>query len=165
MVLRVLPSVDPDAEREDLVNPLFRVVVVVVFARDWFASRKAVGTLMFVSRNMNKLEVEEQNSSDPAVHHRVRLHVGVVEHSAHILGVHFYNQVSSSNNVYAKCAKSAEKSIKLNLGLRVATLALIPGNGSETRGPAPSIFTLLGKNPTYGAPRRVTARKTGRDDT
>jgi hypothetical protein len=34
----VLKGVDPDAEREDLVNPFFWVAFIVVFAGDWLAS-------------------------------------------------------------------------------------------------------------------------------
>lgn len=40
-VLRALPSVDPvtaDAEREDLIDSHFRVVVIITFIENWFAT-------------------------------------------------------------------------------------------------------------------------------
>ena len=45
----------------------------------------------------------------------------------HVLGIHF--SISNSNNMHMKCMKSAKKSIKLDLGLCIVTLVLIPGNG------------------------------------
>jgi len=46
--LHALPVVSPDAEGVDFVDPVFRVVVFVIFAGDGFVSREAVGALMLV---------------------------------------------------------------------------------------------------------------------
>jgi len=54
-----LPSVDPNAEGEDVVNPFFWVTIVIVFARYGFTPGEAIGALMLVCGNMNELKVEE----------------------------------------------------------------------------------------------------------
>ena len=49
---------------------------------------------------MNKLEVEQLNGGDPAIDGCVQLDVGVVEHPMYILSVHFYHQISSSDDMH-----------------------------------------------------------------
>ena len=57
-MLCVLPSVDPDAESENVVNPFFWIVFVFVFTRDGFASGEAVRSVVAVSWDMNKFKVK-----------------------------------------------------------------------------------------------------------
>jgi len=52
------PTNYPNPKGESMVNPIFRVIVLLL-SRHGFASRKPVGTLMFVSRNMDNFEVEK----------------------------------------------------------------------------------------------------------
>lgn len=83
--------VEPDAEGEDFVDPIFWVFFFIVFTGDGFASRKTIGALVLVSRNVNELEVEKADCCDPSVHGSVWLHVRVIEHALDILGVHLDN--------------------------------------------------------------------------
>ena len=86
---------------------------------------------MLVSWNMNELEVKEHDGSDPIVYSRVQLYIRVLEHALDILGIHLYDKVSDTNNVYMEGAESAKEPIELNLWLGVALLMLVPGNGAE----------------------------------
>ena len=51
---------------------------------------------------MNKLEVEQLNGGDPVIDGHVWLDVVVVEHPTYILSVHFYHQISSSNDMHSE---------------------------------------------------------------
>ncbi len=104
---------------------------------------------------MHQLEVKEEYCGDPVIHSGVQLDVGVTEHTFHILSVHLYNKVSDANDVDTESTEGPKEPVELNLRLRVATLALVPGYRPETRRPALAVFALLRKNPAYSAPRRV----------
>jgi hypothetical protein len=56
--------------------------------------------------HVDKFEVEQEDSSDPAVDGCVWLDVGVAEHTADVLRVHFYDQVSNSNDMCIRRARS-----------------------------------------------------------
>ena len=130
-VLKGLPSVDPNAEGEDVVDPVFRIFVFVVFARDGFASRQAIRALVLVGWDVDKLEVKEHDCSNPAVYSCVRLHVRVLEHALDVLSIHLYDEVSDAGDVYIEGAESAKEPIELDLQLGVALLVLVPGDGAE----------------------------------
>jgi hypothetical protein len=115
--LCLLPGVDPDAKGKDFIDPLFWVSIVVVFARDGLASREAIGAKVLLCRDMNQLEVEEEDRGNPAVYGCIWLHVGVTEHTFNVLCIHLYNQISDSHNMNMKGMEGAKEPIELNLWL------------------------------------------------
>jgi len=72
-----------------------------------------------------------------------------------VLCIHFNNEILDPNDVKAEGAKGSEQAVELELGLRVASLAFIPGNGTEAGGVATTISTVLSDDPPHTAPRRV----------
>jgi hypothetical protein len=110
---------------------------------------------------MYKVEVEEEDGCDPAVYGCVWLHIQVLEHAFDILRIHFYNKISDTDYVDAKCVEGTEEAIEFNLQLGVALLMLVPGDGPEMQGAALTIFTLLGEDPTDSAPGRVDREENG----
>ena len=48
-----------------------------------------------------------------------------------ILGIHFDDKLADADNVEAEGTECVEQTIQLNFGLGVATLTLIPGDGTE----------------------------------
>ena len=66
---------------------------------------------------MDQFEVEKQDCSDPLIDGGVRLDVGILEHAANALGVHFNDKVLDTNEVEAEGAKGSEQSIELELSL------------------------------------------------
>jgi hypothetical protein len=66
-----------------------------------------------------------------------------------------------TDEVEAEGAKGSEQAIELKLGLRVAGLAFVPGEGTEAGGAAVAIGTLLGEDPPHAAPRRVYREENG----
>jgi hypothetical protein len=90
-------GVGPDAEGKDFVYP--------VFTWDWFMLRKAIRTKVFLSRDMDELEVKELDGSNPSVHCCVQLDIQVVQHTFNEQGIHFYDEVSKADNMNSKCTK------------------------------------------------------------
>ena len=72
-----------------------------------------------------------------------------------LLSIHLYDKVSDANDMDTESTEGLKEPVELNLWLRVATLALIPGYRPEMQRPALAVFALLRKNPAYSAPRRV----------
>jgi hypothetical protein len=103
-----LPCVDPDAEGQKVVDPFFRIAFVFIFAGDGFSPRKSVRTCVFFSWDMNEFETKEKNCCNPAIHGGVGLSVGVAEHAFDELCIHFYDEVSDADDVYAECTECAE---------------------------------------------------------
>jgi len=101
---------------------------------------------------VDEFEVEEVDCSDPAVDGGIRLDVGIFEHATNKLGIHLNNEMRYANDVEAESMKGTEQPIKLELGLRVSTLALIPGEGPETRGPSLPIWAFLREDPSDAVP-------------
>jgi hypothetical protein len=98
-------GVGPDAEGKDFVYPVFWVIIFIIFTQDWFASRKAIWAKVLLSWDMDKLEVEELDSSNPSVHCSIWLDIWVVQHAFNEQGIHFYNEVSKANNMNSKHTK------------------------------------------------------------
>jgi hypothetical protein len=86
-----LPGVGPDAEGEDVVNPVFWVTIVYIFARDGFVSGETIWSCVFFSWDMNESEVKQEDCCDPAVYGCIWLHVGVTQHAFDELRIHLYN--------------------------------------------------------------------------
>jgi hypothetical protein len=109
----------------------YRVVFLVAFTGDGLALGKAVDTEVLFCGNVHQLEIEESDRSDPAVHCRVRLHVRIVQHTSHELCIHFYDEVSNTDNVDTKGTKGPEEAIELDFRLRISAFALIPADRPE----------------------------------
>ena len=69
--------------------------------------------------------------------------------------VHFHHEFVDTNKVEAHGTQHTKETIKLNLGLRVAGLVLIPSNGAEARGAVSTIGAVLRKDPSDTSDRRV----------
>ena len=101
---------------------------------------------------MDEFEVEEVDCGDPVVDGGIQLDVGIFEHATNKLGIHLNNEMRYANNVEVESAKGTEQPIKLELGLRVSTLMLIPGEGPETCGPLLPIQAFLREDPSNAMP-------------
>jgi len=62
---------------------------------------------------MDKLEIKQQNTSDPSIDRCVRLHVWIVNHTLDILSVHLDSEVPDTEYPYTDCVECAEESVKL----------------------------------------------------
>src|SRR5271170_1822485 len=116
---------------------------------------------MLFSGNVNELEVKEKNSGDPAVDDGVGLDVGVVEHAAYKDRVHFDDEVGDADDVKPEGAKSSEKTVELDLWLRVVRFALVPRYRAKAGRASSSISTLLRQDPANSAPRRIHSQDNG----
>ena len=85
---------------------------------------------MLIGWDVDKLEIKQQDSSDPSVDSVIWVESGTIDHSFHELRIHLYNQLLNSNSVKLSLLERMEESIELKLGLRVTGLAVIEGNGS-----------------------------------
>lgn len=63
---------------------------------------------MFVGRNVNEFEVEEEDGSNSVVDGGVGLDIGVVEHALDKFCIHFDHQVADAKEVETEGAKSVE---------------------------------------------------------
>ena len=70
-----------------------------------------------------------------------------------ILGVHFDDKLADTNNVEVEGMECAEQTIQLYLGLRIVTLLLVPGNGTEMRRAASTVGAFLRQDPANSVPR------------
>ena len=75
-------------EKGGCVDPVCRVIFIIIFTGNRFMSGETIGALMLVCWNVNELEVEEEDSCDPVVYGSVWLYVWVAEHAFDILGIH-----------------------------------------------------------------------------
>jgi len=66
---------------------------------------------------MLECEVEEENLRNPAIDSRIRLNVGVVQHSFYILRIYFDDQVANIYNPESCCMQALEEAIKFQLWL------------------------------------------------
>jgi len=57
--------------------------------------------------------------------------------------------------VKAEGAKGSEQAVELELGLQVASLMFVPGDGTEVGGVAMTISAVLSKDPPHAMPRQV----------
>jgi len=60
-----------------------------------------------------------------------------------------------ANDVEACCVEHTEEAIEFKLGLRVAGLVFVPGDGAEAQGVAAPIGAVLRKYPAYPAYGRI----------
>jgi hypothetical protein len=70
---QVKPTYHPEAKCGHAANPIFWVVFVFIFTFYWLSMRQAVGSMMLFCQNMDKLEVEEENGSNPLIDGHVGL--------------------------------------------------------------------------------------------
>jgi hypothetical protein len=70
---QVKPTYHPEAKCERAVDPIFRVVFVFIFTFYWLSTRQAIRSIMLFCRNMDKLEVEEENGGNPPIDGRIGL--------------------------------------------------------------------------------------------
>ena len=105
-VLRGLPVVDPNAEREGVVDPSFRVVV---FAGNGLASRQAVGALMLLGGDCTILQSKRRMA---AIQRFTAAFRPLCEHEAR---------------------GGAGEAVEFDLRLGVALFARVPGDGPQTR--------------------------------
>jgi hypothetical protein len=154
------PSYYPDSKRKDFIDPVFRIIViiVVVFSIGQFALRETIRSLMFVSRHVDELEVEKQDGSDPAIDCCVGLHVGVVEHSLDVLCIHFNHKPADADEVKVECSECLKQSIELEFGLGIMRLMLIPRDRTEAHGAASPVCTILRQYPSYSMVRGVDSK-------
>ena len=68
---------------------------------------------MFVSRDVDKFEVEQKDGGDPSVDGSVGLNVGVAEHTFDIACIDFYDKVAGADEVKAGSMEGAKKAIEL----------------------------------------------------
>ena len=86
---------------------------------------------MLFCRNVDELEIEEEDGGDPAVNGVVQMKRRVVDHALDELGIHFYYETLDSDGEKLGLLQGAEETVEFELGLRVALLALVEGDGSE----------------------------------
>jgi len=103
------PSHHPKTKGQSVVDPFFRVVFVVALLVCRPAPRQAVGSVMFLGRNVDQLEVEKYDGGDPSVDGK--LNVRIVEQTANVLGVHFDDELPDADDVKAEGTESAEKAV------------------------------------------------------
>jgi len=58
--------------------------------------------------------------------------------------------------------KGSEQAVELELGLQVASLVFVPGDGTEAGGAATTISAVLSEDPPHAAPRRVYREVNGK---
>ena len=80
---------------------------------------------MPVSRNVYKLEVEEEDCCNPSVDSVVGVQSRVVDHPFDVLRIHFDDELLDSNSVQLHGFESVEESIQLQLSLRVARFSVV----------------------------------------
>jgi len=117
--------------------------------------------MVFVSRNVFEFEGEEKDGSDPSIDGRAGLNIRIAEHTFDELGVHLDYEIVDSDKMKAKGTQGTKKSIKFELGLGVAGLALTPGDGSETGRAAATIRALLREDPPDSSVGRVNCEIDG----
>jgi len=65
------------------------------------------------SQYMDKLEVKQQDCSNPSVDGGIGLNVRVAEHTLDVACVNFYNEVGGANKVEVGGVEGAEEAVKL----------------------------------------------------
>ena len=78
------------------------------------------------SRDVDELEIEEQDSGNPTVDSSVGLDVGVVNHALDVFSVYLDNKLTHIHNINTRVTKCAKESVEFCLGLRVVALRLVP---------------------------------------
>src|SRR5260370_41328435 len=86
----VEPTRDPEPKRECMVDPVLRGIFFFL-AINWFATREAIGSMVFFCRNVDKLEIEEKNHGNPSVAGSIRLYCRVTQHTPDELRIHLYD--------------------------------------------------------------------------
>jgi hypothetical protein len=66
---------------------------------------------MLICRDVNELELKQKDSRDPTIDRRVRLQVGIIDHTLHVLGVDLDSEVGDTKNPNANCTKRAKETI------------------------------------------------------
>jgi hypothetical protein len=93
----VQPSGLSDAKGEDVVNPCFRVIILIFLAVCGLVPREAVRSLVLVSWDVDKFKIEQEYGGDPSVDGHVGLYIGVVQHPTDKLGIHLDDEVLDTN--------------------------------------------------------------------
>ena len=66
---------------------------------------------MFIHQDMDQLEMEQKDAGKPSIDSSVQLQIWIVDHTFHILYIHFNCKVSNSKDENADCLKHSEESI------------------------------------------------------
>ena len=101
---------------------------------------------MLGCRDVDKLEVEQENRGDPAIDHVIWVQSRVVDHAFDELGVHLDNELLDSDCKELHLPESAKESAEFQLSLRVASFAIVKGDGTKTTGVALPVFAQLEEN-------------------
>jgi hypothetical protein len=64
----VEPTYHPEAERGCLIDPIFWVIFVIIFAVHGFSPRETVWPVVLFCWNMDKFEIEEEDGGNPPVY-------------------------------------------------------------------------------------------------
>ena len=119
------------------------------------SARETVGSRVLGSRNMDELEGEKEDASDPAVDRRVGLKVGAVEHAFDVRGIDFDEELWEADEKNAIVVECAKETIKFKLGLRVVLLRSRPCARAEAGDIATIVGTKLRQYRTIAVNRRI----------
>jgi hypothetical protein len=97
------PAHRPDAEREGMVNRVFRVIPFI-FVWGRLLSREAIRAMVLVGRDMHQLEVEKEDGGDPVVDGSIGLDVRIAKHTFNVACIHFDDEIADADEVKVHCA-------------------------------------------------------------
>jgi hypothetical protein len=128
------------------------LIAQIFFSR--FSSRESVRSFESSGRDMDELEVEEEDCGNPSVEDVVGLHVRRIEHALNVLSVHFDNQFLGTEDEVAHLTKRFVKTKKLKLRLRVASFSFVQRDRVVASRMSVSLM-FLGKNDTDSDDRSI----------
>ena len=111
----------------------------------WYVCCEAVGTLVFVGKDVNEFEVKLEGGSDPVTDSSIWLGVRIVKHTFSVACVHLHYEVADADEMEMQHPKCVKEAVDFEFGLGVAGLMFTLGDGAKARGAAVAIETVLRK--------------------
>jgi hypothetical protein len=111
----------------ETIDPIFKVFFIIYFFIISILMRSSGQSIrsMVGSGNVNKIEMEGENSDYPSIDTCTRRDVRVREHFFDIPSVDFNYQIPDADEVKAKSTKGAIEAINFEFWLRVSRLSFV----------------------------------------